>query len=420
MIDRNEAPTFKAPGKFVLPQPATMRLDNGVPLHIFNLGHVPVSKIEFIFTAGSWFEEKVGASFFSAKMLSEGSSKYTSNEIASIFDQYGLHFEVNPGPDYISMIFYANNRHLRKILPVVSDLIYQATFPQKELDSLKNIQQQQLKVNKEKNNFLAARLFKRQLFGDLHPYGKNIDEQHVNDLNRNDLIEFYRDNFSNAYEIILSGQINYEFLPLFNKFFGQQGQFKEKAFKSVVNGGELKSLEQEKPGSLQSSIKIGKRLFKKSHSDFIPLLLLNEVFGGYFGSRLMQNIRENKGYTYGIYSSLVPLKNDGYFIISTDAKKAYSKETVQEIEKELQLLAGKEIGKVELAKVKNYLKGSFLSGITTPFALADKFKSVHFYDLDYHFYDLLFDTIDSVKASELKALARKYLDFDTMTQIKVG
>ncbi len=420
MIDRSKAPAYKAPGKFILFQPESTELDNSVPIHVFNVGNLPLLKIEFVYTAGKWFEQKSGASFFCAKMITEGSRKFSSRQIADIFDLYGVHYEINPGPDYTSLAFYTINRHLEHILPIINDILFNATFPQKELESFKNIQLQQLKINQEKNNFLASRRFKEQLFGQDHPYGKNLDEQKIMGIQKEDLITNYQNNFGHAFEIILAGQIDHNTISSINKFFGQQGKFKRIEFPEIKPVGIYKSQYQVKQESLQSSIKIGKRLFKKDHQDFIPLLLVNELFGGYFGSRLMQNIREDKGFTYSINSNLVPLKNDGYFVISTDAKKEFRSKTIYEIEKELEILANEDVKISELERVKNYLKGSFLSGITTPFALADKFKSIHFYDLDYRYFDTLFDVIDNVSAEQIKILTQKYLDINTMIQVSVG
>jgi predicted Zn-dependent peptidase len=171
---------------------------------------------------------------------------------------------------------------------------------------------------------------------------------------------------------------------------------------------------------LQASIRIGKPIIGKNHPDYIACMVVNELLGGYFGSRLMQNIREDKGYTYGIHSSIVTLKNDAYFVIGTDVKREYVEATVQEIYHETQRLIDEPVAELELNTVRNYIKGSFLSSITTPFSIAEKVKNVRFYDLDYSFYHNFFDSLDGLDAEDILKAAQKYFSPEDMTEVIVG
>src|SRR5690606_8798304 len=162
------------------------------------------------------------------------------------------------------------------------------------------------------------------------------------------------------------------------------------------------------------------KLFTKEHPDFVKLLVVNEILGGYFGSRLMKNIREDKGYTYGISSAMVPLKNKGYFIIGTDVNKENTGNTLQEIYKEIETLQNSLVSEEELNTVRSFMVGSFLSEINTPFALADKFKGVHLYGLDYDFYDAYLHTVNNITSIEIQNLAHQYLQKDTFSEVVVG
>ena len=176
----------------------------------------------------------------------------------------------------------------------------------------------------------------------------------------------------------------------------------------------------EKEESLQSSIFMGKRIINKQDERFPALLLLNEVFGGYFGSRLMQNIREEKGYTYSIYSHLATMKHDAYLIINSEVNKDKRSRTIEEIEKEIDKLQQVPIPETELEQAKNYLRGSILNSLTTPFALTEKLKNIFLYDLDMQFYDRLFDKIDATGANELQLMANELLFGERLSRVVVG
>jgi predicted Zn-dependent peptidase len=165
---------------------------------------------------------------------------------------------------------------------------------------------------------------------------------------------------------------------------------------------------------------MGKRCINRKHALYPQLLLLNEVFGGYFGSRLMQNIREEKGFTYSIYSHLASMKDDAYFAISTDVKKETKDQTIEEILKEIEKIKSTPIGNKELIQAKNYLKGSILNTLTTPFALTEKLKNIYFYDLGVDFYDVLFDQIDAIQPNDLLHFANEHLFDQPLSSVVVG
>jgi predicted Zn-dependent peptidase len=176
----------------------------------------------------------------------------------------------------------------------------------------------------------------------------------------------------------------------------------------------------EKEDSLQSSIRIGKRLFTRKHPDYFKMLVLNEVFGGYFGSRLMKNIREEKGYTYGISSNLVTLRHDGFLVMGTDVKKEFTGPTIDEVYKEMEVLRKEPVGEEELQTVKNYMIGSFAGSLNSPFAIADNFKTIYFEGMSYDFFEHYIENILDTSAQDLMQLANTYLQPDTMLEVVVG
>ena len=134
----------------------------------------------------------------------------------------------------------------------------------------------------------------------------------------------------------------------------------------------------------------------------------------------MKNIREDKGYTYGIHANFVTLKNAGYLAIGTDVKKEHTANTIEEIHKEIRLLNTELVEVEELNSVKNYLLGSFINSINTPFAIADKFKTIHFNNLDYSFYDKYIDSILHINSSQIQDVGKKYFDVNSLSEVVIG
>jgi predicted Zn-dependent peptidase len=284
---------------------------------------------------------------------------------------------------------------------------------------MKKIQIQQLSINEKKNDFVASRLFRSNLYGD-SPYGHVMSEESINRVSRKDLVRHFTQWVEGKFDVFLTGKFDSAFQQRVVRFFENKlretHEFEGKEFQSISHFENRI----EKEESLQSSILMGKRCINRDHEKYAGLLLLNEVFGGYFGSRLMQNIREDKGYTYSIYSHMVTMRNDAYFVINTDVKKANKNQAVEEIHSEIDTLKTELIGEEELFQVKNYLKGSMLNTLTTPFALTEKIKNIYFYDLGTDFYEKVFDKIDNTSSQELMELANSVLFNQPLSSVIVG
>lgn len=420
MLDRKIAPPFKRVANIAIPQAKRTCLDNGIPLYYIEAGKQPVVRLEFIFKAGAWYEDSKGASYFAAKMLSEGTQQKSSAQISYEVEKFGAYLELNPTLDYSIVTLECLSKHLNNLLPLLHEILRQPTFPEDELVTLKNIKGQQTRVQNEKSSFLASKKFREAIFGEAHPYGKDLSLEDIDKLTRDDVRSFYDQYYTLPFEVLISGLPNSGFIADINKIFGQTVLQKAAADPTYISHPISSPTIIEKEANLQSSIRVGKKLLTKDQPDYVKLLIVNEILGGYFGSRLMKNIREDKGYTYGISSALVPLRNDGYFIIGTDVNKENTRNTLQEIYKEIEVLQTTLISDDELNTVRSFMIGSFLSEINTPFALSDKFKGVHLYGLGYDFYDSYLQTVNNITSTEIRDLAQQYLQRDTFSEVIVG
>jgi predicted Zn-dependent peptidase len=384
-----------------------------------------VVRIELIFNAGNWYEPSLGCAHFAAKMLSEGTAKHTAKEIQEKFAYYGAFPEFSSGMDHSTVTVYTLSRHLEALLPLIHELVSESVFPEKELENARNITLQGLKVNKEKTAFLAGSKFREMLFGPEHPYGYFLSEEAIQAVHVSSLQDFYKRNYTiQNCEIVVSGSGEVDFVTLINKYLGSDywGKSDSLSYKGRETHAThfVKRELMVKEAAVQSSIRMGKKLFTISHPDYFNMYCLNEIFGGYFGSRLMQNIREDKGYTYGINSNLVTYKNEGYFVIGTDVKREFTQNTLEEVYKEMNRLKEEKVPAEELETVRNYMLGSFVNSINTPFAVADKFKTIHFNGLGYDFYSHYFQTLKNITPEILMATAHKYFDGNSMSESIAG
>ncbi|NNC85540.1 MAG: insulinase family protein [Bacteroidia bacterium] len=423
-IDRTKPPILQDVGEINIIEATQVQLNNNIPLYTINAGEQDVLKFEIIFPGGTVHEKQHAVAVATTQLLDEGTEKHSAKEIAELFEYYGASIEKQTTFDGSSLILYTLNKHLGKTLSLFLEIIREANFPEKELSTYVTRRKQQLSINLEKVEFVARRDFMKQLFGSNHPYGYNTTVLDYDNLNTAIIKEHHKNCYAlDNCKIIVSGKINSQVTDYINKIFGNDSVLSNVTQPQKSNALDNMSdvtnvLHIAKEGAIQSGIRIGKVLFNKTHKDFIELTVLNTVLGGYFGSRLMSNIREDKGYTYGIGSGLVSYQESGYFFITTQVGVDVCKDALKEIYKEIDILKSELIPEDELDLVKKYMQGAFVRGIDGPFELASTFKSLLLYNLDYSFLHNYLSVIQSVTSDRLRELAQEY--FTDLKETVVG
>jgi len=419
MLDRKTPPPFDRSISFNLLKPVTLVLPNGIPINFISGGDQDVIKIELILKAGRWFEQHWGASYFASNLLSKGTRHKSSFEIAQVFDLYGAHLDVVSSFDYVSVALYCIGRQLKPVLELMLEVFTQPVFPEKEFVQSKDIYLQNLKINQEKTSFLASKLIRKSLFGESHPYGKELDAIDVTSLTRDQVIDFYKKFFS-PYQIIVSGKVSGTAQRLIVDTLGALPKplMPEKSNKP---GNEtVAPVYLEKQNSIQTSIRLGRKSIARLHPDYSDVLFLNHVLGGYFGSRLMKNIREEKGLTYGIHSSLHPMVHDSFVLIGADVNKENRELTIQEIKNELRILRTEKISDDELDTTRYHFIGSLQAEITTPFAHADKNKNIILNNMPADYYNTMINRIATITAEDLLVTAEKYFSEESFIEASAG
>lgn len=421
MLNRQQAPDFKQVSTINFIEPKHKQLDNNVPVYVVYSGEQDLVRMEFLFNNVNWNLEKPLQAIAVSAMLNNGTIQYSSKEIAEQIDFYGAFFQTEYAQDQSTVTLYTLNKHLASVLPIVKNILSDSQFPQHELDIYVQNQKQKLQVNLQKNDILSRKEFAHALFGHT-AYGVDIQARHYDELKRQDLIDYFKAAYTpNNCTIVVSGKFDEDSFDLLNQQFGSDWDRSD----SVANAFNFDSagkqyVYKERPEAIQSAIRIGKIAVNRKHEDFPGLQILNTVLGGYFGSRLMNNIREDKGYTYGIGSGISSLQDAGYFFIATEVGAEVCADALVEIYKEIELLKNELVGEEELTLVKNYMLGSMLGSLENIFSHADKFKNIHFFGLDYDYYNQYIEKVKSITAEEIKDLANKYLSVDDFTEVIIG
>ena len=398
-------------------------LSNGIPVHFVNAGTQDVVKIDFVFEAGTWFQPANLVASLCNSMLEEGSANFTAAEIAEKFDYYGAYIQltVDQNQGFVNVVTLG--KYLPEILEVMEDMIKRSVFPEHELEVLIAKNKQKWLLENEKVRTLCQKKFTQVLFGDAHPYTINNKLEDFDRITRDELTKFYRRFYhSGNCHIIAAGKVDDAVLQMIDERFGGNDWLGDKVEipEYEINSSAEKKHHVVKANGIQSAIRVGKFWVPKTHPDYHALSVLVTILGGYFGSRLMTNIREEKGYTYGIGSFTLTFKKASYLIISTEVGNEYVEPTLTEIAAEMKRLQNELISEDELETVKSYLLGEFLRDFDGPFALAGSFKAINDFDLDYSFYDNYLHVLRTVTSEELKQLALKYLNLEDFYTVVAG
>ena len=416
MINRKKAPAYKDAVEFDLKLKPYEKyvLRNGVEVYAINAGAEELIQVEWVFRAGNWYEKQNLVAPATNFLLKNGTSNRTAFEVNEHFDYYGASLSRACYNETSTINLHSLTKHLSKLLPVVRELITDAVIPESELHLYKQNNRQRLEVNLKKNDFVANRLIDEYLFGFDHPYGRYSRAEDIDALDRNTLISFYDEYYRNGRCVMfVAGKLPSNLNEMLEEHFGDlplHGNETMPVIHHVMPATEKKYRVTNDPNGVQGAIRIGRHFPNRHHPDFFGVQVLNTVFGGFFGARLMNNIREDKGYTYGIYSYLQNHIQQSAWMVSTEAGRDVSEATISEVYSEMDILRNELIDEEELMLVRNYLMGSILGDLDGPFHIIGRWKNIILNDLDENFFYNSINTIKTINAAEMQALANKYLN----------
>ena len=420
MLDRSQEIDFQEiqMPKFLVPK--TLRLANSIEVFVIEGTGQDLCRLDMVFEAGSKVQDKALQAAMCNAMLFEGTANKKGEEIHESLDFYGAFTQLDINSDRAVVSLYTLNKYFNKVLPIFIDAIRNANFSEYEFKVILAQKKQSFIINSEKVEFKARNTFFNTLFDD-HPYGIAVSLEDFENILPEDLVNFHDAYYKKAaMKVYIAGMMPKNGEATLNKYIGNWKFKKSPSVQEYSSKVKNDKIHITKEGALQSAIRIGRVCFNSHHRDYHQLKFLSVVLGGYFGSRLMSNIREDKGLTYGVGAMCVHQEESGYFSISTEVKGEGTKLALQEIYFELRRLREELIPDEELSLVKNYIIGQILNSADGPFAQASLLKNMHVQGVGFEFYESYKTILDNIDAEALKDLANKYLKEEDLCEIVVG
>jgi zinc protease len=422
-LDRTNAPAIVDAVNFKLQLKPYKKfvLKNGVEVYTIDAGAEEVMSVEWVYYAGNWYEDQNLVAATANFLLKNGTTNKNAFQLNEHFEYYGSYLNRACYNETALISLHCLTKHIGELLPVIRELLTDSIMPEKELAIYQQNMKQRLKVNLKKSEFIGGRLIDAYLYGENHPYGRYTSEEDFNKLNKQQLLDFYNQYYRKGkFVVFIAGKLPANMEQLLNENFGDFTNNTVAILPIAARPSSEKKFRvtNDKDG-VQGAVRIARPFPNRHHPDFLKAQVLNNLFGGFFGSRLMSNIREDKGYTYGIHSYLQNHIQQSAWVISTEAGKDVCEATIQEVYKEMKDLREELVDEEELLLVRNYMMGSILGDLDGPFQIIARWKNIILNGLDGNYFYNSINTIKTITAEELQALARKYFQPEEFYELVV-
>lgn len=419
MIDRTQAPAVSTITSVEFSAPKTIQISEHTSL--FHMAKVPneTARFDLYFDAGK-VRGKDSIPTFVNGLLFSGTPSKTAVQLEEEINALGGFMETGISVENSVISIYCLNEKLPALFKVIFEAITEVHFDADEVADFLADRRQKLNISREKVSYLAQSNFQQLLFASEPSYGAIVSDEDFDNVTQETLREFHEKFYLNGLQhMVIVGDIE----------DADVQTIAEKcaliALKSVAPNA--RTIQNEptrkhvsKDGALQSAIRVGRTLFNKNHSDYLDFLVVNTLIGDYFGSRLMSNIREDKGYTYGIGSMVAEFQHTGYFLIATEVGKDVLEAALNEIKYELERLQNEPVSEEELELVRNYMRGQLLKSADGPYAMTDLFLSVELQGFSLEFYNDALAAINAIRPERIQELAQRYLKWEDMTIVTAG
>jgi zinc protease len=408
------------------PKRTRARLSNGLQVVLAEAHSIPKFHGELFFRAGEALvsDRSVGLAEMTATVVRTGTAQRTSRQIEEDLRRLGADLGASSGLDTSAISFAGLSEFAEPILKLVNELAREASFPAPEFERERRQKLEEVKLERTSPGFLAGERLRKVLFG-THPYARvSPSEAQVAAYKREDLEGVYREIYTpeNALLMLVGDfepqNVLTQVEKIFGNWAGKKPAAKEAPSLSAFRGRRVSLVHN--PGSVQTQILVGCHAITRKHPDWIRLGLANSLYGGAFNSRLVMNIREEKGYTYSPRSGITPMRQHGYFSVSAAVRNEVVAASLTEIFYELDRLRSVPVPEAELADAQNYLSGIFSMGLATQEGLLSQFSTAELHELPEDYLETYRDKVRALNSADLLATARKYFDSANMQIVVVG
>lgn len=419
MSIRNTAPEIFPLQKIDFVEPKIFDITPDVKLYWMQAVPDETTRIELHFDAGTIRGEKKLAGFANSLLLS-GTADKTSIRIHEELDSLGAFVDQEIAQEISIVSLYCLRQNAPEASAILVDAIQNVIFEENEVSDMLREKKQNFLVSSEKVGVLVRRAFQKQLFSNSPLYNRQLELEDLEEVSIPELKKFHKEFYLQGLtKVVVVGNLEQDYIDrLIDSVGGWSKSGKPVFEKDIVNIPGKTHVE--KSDAIQTAIRMGIPLFNKTHEDFLDFQILQTILGDYFGSRLMSNIREDKGYTYGIGSGVAEANKMGYFIIATEVGKDVAEATITEIRHEMERMQTEAVPQEELDLVKNYLLGQILKSADGPNAMMDLFMSAQLHGMDFSYYNEAIRKIQEIDQEKIIALAKKYFNWDTFSIVTAG
>lgn len=423
-LDRTKPPKIGKPKDVKFPKYHESVMKNGVTVLVVQDKRVPLVTCRLVFKSGSSYDSfsgnnKSGLASLTAELLTKGTSSMNASEIAEEVDYHGA--VLTSGCDYDAsyMSSYSLKKHFDRIFHITSDVVLNSIFAEEEIQREKKQRINSLLSYLDEGDYLAGKTFNKKVYKDT-PYSNPVEglESSINNLKRDDFKSFHKTHYvPNNLIIAFVGDIEINEAEEFvQKNFSdwESKKIEELNMPHVAMDDETTVHVIKKKGAVQSDIHLGHLGVTRNNPDFISVLVMNTILGGYFTSRINKNLREVHGYTYGARSVFNWRKYNGDFSVETDVKNNNTLNAINEIIKELKKIKQEKVSEDELSDVKSYISGNFPLRLETPNAIATRVINLKLYDIESDYYDKYVSRVNALSVEDIHSAADKYLHPDKL------
>jgi zinc protease len=419
-------PGLSAERAVTWPKRTKARLANGLEVILAEAHSIPKFHGELFFRSGNAAvaDRAPGLAEITATVVRTGTAKRASRQIEEDLRRIGADLSSGAGADTSALSFAGLSEFSEPLLGLVNELAREAAFPEAEFERERRQKLEEVKLERTQPGFLASERLRKVLFG-AHPYARvSPSEEQVAAYKREDLQEVYRESYTPENGLLLLvGDFDSQAMlrsveKVFGAWTGKKPETKTAAAPAYPRGRRVYLVHV--PGAVQTQILTGCQAITRKHPDWVKLGLTNSLYGGAFNSRLVMNIREDKGYTYSPRSGVHALRQHGYFSVSAAVRNDVVAASLTEIFYEMDKLRSLPVPEAELADAQNYLSGVFSMGLATQDGLLSQLSTVALNELPDDYLETYRAKVRTLAPEDLLATARRYLDSANMQIVVVG
>ena len=423
MPDRTVAPAVTDVGVMPMPCPDVYTLDNGVTMKVLDAGEDDVCRITAVMEGGLAEAPAPYVASLAASALRDGCDGLCADEVADTLDYNGAWFKGACNNHHVSATLYSLNSRLENVLPVFTSLLQAPAFADKEVGVEAEMRARSLEVSLEKVDYHASLAIDRAMMGATHPLVENYVPDDIRGVAAADLRSLYARNFDTAgLTVYLAGRISASTRSAVEKAMESLRSIGQRPRLHIVpmSFSSIGRIDVERPGALQSAVQMAIPAIGRTHADYVPLRLAVMALGGYFGSRLMSSIREDKGYTYGIQSMLVGAHEGGYVKIETQCDNNYVEPLIENVMAEVAAMATRPLDDGELTRLKRFYATSLVSQLDSPFTMMDSAITSQLVGTPASYFADQQRVLSAITADDIARVSARYLDLSRLTVAVAG